>query len=898
MRPALLLGQDAQYTNRTDPNTIRFFISLTNLYVNGPAQLELNLEAGVPSGVAVLVDNTNLAAAVWTAYNSSNLAVDLGSAEGWHQVRVGLRGRMAASEQTWERRRIKLDLTPPSLAVTNPTSSVLSQPLIQLKGYSPEPLQRISYDLVNASGELTDQQVLLLDQYCDTNLWEVTTHYYQAFDLALTNGINSITLHATDLAGNTAVTNFSFTLDYSNDTNPPAISLYWPRNGMQVSGSNITWRGFVDDATAVVTVSVTDANGVTNSANAIVEREGKVWVEDLLLSDGTNLLTLTATDAARNVAVTNITVINLLGALTIDPVSEYQLTNATLELVSGTISLNDYTVWVNGTRATQTNGTWLATNVMLAPGATAIIQAMAIPNSDNGGNGTGGGGGTGGAGASGSTQNPESPGGFGAEWQKDRTSSACVFLASYKGHFNSTESLRLDSYSATVVSAQSTDYRDPLDSEDCGGGSLWYEQSAEDVDWWWHYLERYHYSWPREPGLTTLFINVDYSGPGTNFSGSGTQDVGRNDALQDIPPTGHMEPTQWQEEGSESEPPREYEFSRSVTSQVKLWTGGKNVAGREGLFKLRASATAWRQALIPDPYDDYTDWVGTDVPAFLPIGEPGSNGWVWAKLPDGIAQNVTPIVAGTDKCTFEVQAEKIVVSLVSLVPNDGHRINGSSPPTYRVGTCGDDVIVTATPDPPVTEDLLPSSWTFTGGTAVGKGKLQRKVEKASLLNGPCTFTATDGVTNMTVIMTQDPSAMGLWHEIYTTADCDPGLGTNAASDRLTDLCGNVLQINCENGTYVYRYNGTAIGQCCYSTATNCFWYQTTKDGSRFHSTWQLTRSNYPWPAPISWKVFHFDCVNRTGDALQCTNYRGPCMSFPASWCDPNNNPNADNATCP
>ena len=36
---------------------------------------------------------------------------------------------------------------------------------------------------------------------------------------------------------------------------------------------------------------------------------------------------------------------------------------------------------------------WTATNVYLPPGGTAVIQARAIPNSDNGGNGTGGSGG-------------------------------------------------------------------------------------------------------------------------------------------------------------------------------------------------------------------------------------------------------------------------------------------------------------------------------------------------------------------------------------------------------------------------------------------------------------------------------------------------------------------------
>ena len=651
-----LVSNYDEYLRGSDPNTIRFFISLTNLYVNGLAQLELNLEAGVPASVAVLVDNTNLAAASWTTYGSSNLTVNLGSVEGWHQVRVGLRGRLDASEQTWERRRIKLDLTLPSLAVTNPTSSVLSQPLIQLKGYSPEPLQSITYDLANAGGQITNQQVLLLDQYCDTNLWEVTTNYYQAFDLALTNGINSITLHATDLAGNTTVTNFSFTLDYSNDTNPPAISLYWPRDGMQVSGSNITWRGFVDDATAVVTVSVTDANGVTNSANAIVEREGKVWAEDLLLSDGTNLLTLTATDAARNVAATNITVVNLLGALTIDPVSEYQLTNATLELVSGTISLNDYTVWVNGTRATQTNGTWRAWNVPLGPGGTAEIQAIAIPNSDNGGNGSGGSGGGGGNG-----QNPNSPEGISAAWDGERGS--FIYLASFQGQFNSTWSSSDDCGPGQGVCRQTTNYRSPVDSVDCGQGSFRYDEWGDTcvygrVTEWYHY----DYVWPRDSMQVTEFDSYYYADAYKSYSTNGSQVVSGNDALQDIPPGRRMDPFQWQEDESGGDGTTSYEFSRSVTSRLKMRTGGNNVGGRKSLFKMRGSATAWRKAFIPDPDGGHTEWVGTDVPAPLPIGRLASDGYYYAALPDGERPLVTPRVS-SDTAKLDATKNKFVLRI-------------------------------------------------------------------------------------------------------------------------------------------------------------------------------------------------------------------------------------------
>jgi hypothetical protein len=60
--------------------------------------------------------------------------------------------------------------------------------------------------------------------------------------------------------------------------------------------------------------------------------------------------------------------------------------------VTGTFNGSGHKIWVNGTEAVQSGGTWTADNVRLNEGGTASVQARAIPNTDNGGNGTGGGG--------------------------------------------------------------------------------------------------------------------------------------------------------------------------------------------------------------------------------------------------------------------------------------------------------------------------------------------------------------------------------------------------------------------------------------------------------------------------------------------------------------------------
>ena len=95
-RPRLSLLES--YLEGTEPNFIQFSVTATNNYAKAsPASVQLELTGGVPSYQAVLVDSTNSAVAIWSPYTSTNLSVDLGSAEGWHDVWVGLRGFSASS---------------------------------------------------------------------------------------------------------------------------------------------------------------------------------------------------------------------------------------------------------------------------------------------------------------------------------------------------------------------------------------------------------------------------------------------------------------------------------------------------------------------------------------------------------------------------------------------------------------------------------------------------------------------------------------------------------------------------------------------------------------------------------------------------------------------------------
>ncbi len=377
-----------EFTNSTDPNTIDFTVVAPNHYANSSTMaFQIDLAGGVPSSQAVLVDSTNFAAAVWTAYDANPVA-NLGYSEGWRQVWVGLRGRSPTSQPTWQTARVKLDLTPPHLVITNPVSSVVTRPVIQLQGFCPESLTGLTYDLTNAAGFTTNHVAFVVRRQFDTNGWEFTTNYFHCFDVRLTNGANALTLRATDLAGNTTVTNLTFTVDYSSKTNPPVVVPGWPREGTSVGSSNFTWRGWVDDPAAQVAAQwVTD--GVTNRVPGRVGREGDFWIENVPLAAGSNLLTLVVTDAAGNASTTNVHVRR----------SEVELTVAGVgwDWAGGRISTSGYTVWVNGVATEQYEiGDEIYWHVPWDAGLrltldSTTIQARAIPNTDNGGQGSGGG---------------------------------------------------------------------------------------------------------------------------------------------------------------------------------------------------------------------------------------------------------------------------------------------------------------------------------------------------------------------------------------------------------------------------------------------------------------------------------------------------------------------------
>ena len=388
-----------EYQFGRDPNVIDFVLSATGRYVNNnTVPVQINVLGGEPAFMTVVANTNNLVVmpdhqfdidsnftnVTWQPYQANVVAV-LNSGDGNYNVWIGLRGIAPDGQITWQGTRITLDTVPPVLTIIDPTTGVVSQPAIQLQGCANELISSLTYDVSNAAGIWTNQAGYVTAQFCDTNLQAITTNWFQCYNVALSsNGVNLITLHATDPAGNTTTTNIGFTLEISTDTTPPVLAVIWPPDGAQISGSSFTLRAQVDDPMSTVSASIVDANGDTNTVQGLIEQSGLVWVKNLPLTNGANTLTVTATDAAGNASVTNLTLFQSSVSMTINALT-HELLNQSSVSVSGTVSDVNCTITVNGMTATvNPNGTWTADQVPVSSSGTAIFDVAAYSEGVNG----------------------------------------------------------------------------------------------------------------------------------------------------------------------------------------------------------------------------------------------------------------------------------------------------------------------------------------------------------------------------------------------------------------------------------------------------------------------------------------------------------------------------------
>jgi len=337
----------------------------------------LVLTKGVPAQQAILVNDKDFAHAVWTKFDQ-NISFEIGPTDGVYEVWIGMKGFAPNDSPTWIGTDVYLDRKAPEIVISTPTNNTtVTAPWLQLKGYSPEELQSITYDLSNAMTMITNQPGYSSTTDMDSNTREYTRNWFHCTDILLTNGLNAISVHCADNVGNVTTTNINITLDLASAA-PPSIRVTWPRDGMDLAQSSFTLRGWTEDAASVISATIMDSNGNTNTIRGMVERTGVLWVDGLPLGDGTNQVILSVTNAAGLGATTNFCVFKSDMILAVTSITG-SLWNPTVSL-DGNVSDGNAQVWVNGVQGTNyRNGKWHADNVPVPPGGVASFDLSTSP---------------------------------------------------------------------------------------------------------------------------------------------------------------------------------------------------------------------------------------------------------------------------------------------------------------------------------------------------------------------------------------------------------------------------------------------------------------------------------------------------------------------------------------
>jgi hypothetical protein len=707
-----------------DPNLIQFSLRFASADVDAsPAAGTIDLLGGEPAYMAVLVNDTNQAHAVWQSYNP-NVSANLTAGDGAYTVMVGLRGLAPDATPSWLETTLTLNTAPLVITVTNPALTTVAQPLIQLQGFASQPLASLDYDLSNAAGIFSNQPGFVTGQAYDTNLI-ASAAYFQCYDLALTNGVNLITLHATDIFGHTATTNVSLTLDYGRASNP-VISLLWPTNNAVVAGTNFTLQGWLDDATASVVVSVG-----TNHFPALVERDGRFSAAHLPLS-GTNTFTIAATNAAGLGASRTLTVLQSAVLVTVDPspASGQEFTT-----VTGTVSDGSHDVYVNGVKAIVGGDlTWSVTNVpVLNSEGSGQLAVNAYP--------------------AGSDTNATPPA---ASLQTLNTMQPLVQAVSYRENFVAHDHLYLligtDSYDIQIIRQWAN-----------GKGGTTVETSVEGwsqgsttktINLFWPVY------WPDGGVLSgnIAFSTVTYTSPYSAYAPAtwvnGTMAIsgGVRAGWQD----GYLAA------------PAHRQLTRQASTDVQLVAGGPALPGAYQLIRLLVSAAAYSDNGLAHEvayYDTYP-YTGFEAPGDVPLpasaiqvlDQPvtptATNAYVgelYVALPAGATKNLPVRVTGTGSSnySFNVQPE---TGLMIVDGNTGMDLTDQTN-TVIVGQPMNLILKTITTNGPALSNFHWSVPGFAISNYVASGSSGIVYTNFPINQSSVAFYWVDGASNRTVTCT-------------------------------------------------------------------------------------------------------------------------------------------------
>lgn len=257
--------------------------------------------------------------------------------EGKHTVYVSAKDSYGnGASITWA---FTVDTVPPTLVVTAPTGGeITNNPTLKVKGYT---------DAVDSDVTINGNAVpLAADGSFD-------------YPVALSEGSNTITVEATDVAGHTVQIMKKVTLD----TKAPTLTVTAPAQDAIVSTSVITVTG-TTEKNAVVMV---------NGNYATVDSSGN-FAATVTLAEGQNAIQVTSRDAAGNIAKATVNVVldTIAPAITVTtPVEGAIFASGTAEVAGTVVDANLATLKVNGNVVTVTNNAF-STSVTLVEGANAI----------------------------------------------------------------------------------------------------------------------------------------------------------------------------------------------------------------------------------------------------------------------------------------------------------------------------------------------------------------------------------------------------------------------------------------------------------------------------------------------------------------------------------------------
>jgi hypothetical protein len=161
---------------------------------------------------------------------------------------------------------------------------------------------------------------------------------------SLSEGLNTIVIEATDMAGNSAIVSRSVRLDRF----APTLTVLAPRDGLVTHVTNITVEGDVE-AGSVITISVYRSE--TDLVNeSVTPREDGVFNHKVDLEEGQNVIIVRSVDTADNVAsVTRIIYLDTSAPMaTITSPADGTITNENTIRVMGTAEVEGVTLYLNG----------------------------------------------------------------------------------------------------------------------------------------------------------------------------------------------------------------------------------------------------------------------------------------------------------------------------------------------------------------------------------------------------------------------------------------------------------------------------------------------------------------------------------------------------------------------